>query len=394
MHDFEERWRSCLSDLERSGRRRRLRAIDPIEGRVIRSAGRALVDFSSNDYLGLTRHPLLIERAAEFARCFGAGSAASRLVTGNLAPYDAIETRLASAKGAESALLFVSGFQANATVLPSLLDPKVLGGEPIVFADRLIHASLIHGCQAAGARMTRFRHNDIDHLEALMARETSRDRPLFILTETVFSMDGDRADLARLKALADAYGAFLYLDEAHATGMFGAQGFGLACGLAGSRCLVMGTFGKALGGFGAYVACSATLRDYLVNRCAGMIYATALPPAALGAIDAAIELLPSLSAERSRALGHAEAFRCAAKSAGLDTGASDTQIVPVILGEARVALDMAARLEDDGLLAVAIRPPTVPAGTSRLRIAFSAAHRSEDVFRLTDCLLRIFSKAA
>jgi 8-amino-7-oxononanoate synthase len=394
MHDFEESWRVCLDDLDRAGRKRALRQIEPLGGRNVRVSDRELVDFSSNDYLGLARHPLLIERSRDYVRRFGAGSGASRLVTGNLAVHSAIEAKLAIAKGAESTLLLASGFQANATLLPALLDSKVLGAEPLVFADRLIHASLIHGCKAAGARLQRFRHNDFDHLESLLAKNDVRGRTVFIVTETVFSMDGDRADLVRLRELSERYGAFLYLDEAHATGMFGEHGFGLACGLAGPRCLVMGTFGKALGGFGAYAACSALLRDYLINRCGGLIYATALPPAVLGAIDAAIELLPSLAAERAHVLAYARTFRSALSRAGLDTGASDTQIVPVILGDERRTLDMAAQVEEDGLLGIAIRPPTVPAGTSRIRFAFSAAHRPNDIERLIESVLRHHRKVA
>ena len=391
MRDFEECWHRRLTELETAGRRRHLRDTAKLpDGTVVVGRGEAggLLDFSSNDYLGLSRHPELIRRAQAFVARWGAGSGASRLVTGNLAPFAAIEDKLAKGKGAESALLFVSGFQANATMLPALLDARTLGGEPLVFADRNNHASLIHGCQAAGVRQIRFRHNDLDHLALLLARHAGEGRPCVIVTETVFSMDGDRADVAALAALAEQYGAFLYLDEAHATGVLGATGFGLAQGLAGPRCLAMGTFSKALGGFGAYAACSSRLRDYLINRCTGLIYATALPPAVLGAMDAALDLLPGLDRERARLAAHAERFRAAMAEADLDTGASSTQIVPLLLGDEESALALARNLEADGFLAVAIRPPTVPRGGSRIRFAFSALHQDEQRERLIAAVLQ------
>ena len=248
MYDFEDGWHHCLDGLDRGGRRRRLRPVDRRADGLLEIEGRSLLDFSSNDYLGLARHPALIERARAFTERWGAGAGASRLVCGNLLPFVAVEEKLARGKQAEAALVFVSGFQANASVLPALFDVKVLGAEPLVYCDKLNHASLIQGCLAAGVRQIRFRHNDLDHLEQLLAQHQGETRPRFIVTETVFSMDGDRVDLTGLRALAERYGAFLYLDEAHATGVLGDGGFGLAKGLAGPRCLVMGTFSKALGG--------------------------------------------------------------------------------------------------------------------------------------------------
>jgi 8-amino-7-oxononanoate synthase len=221
----------------------------------------------------------------------------------------------------------------------------------------------------------------------LLERQKDEARPRVIITETVFSMDGDRTDIPALTVLAEKYDAFLYLDEAHATGVLGESGFGLAHGLRNS--LVMGTFSKGLGGFGAYAACSHELRDYLVNRCGGVIYATALPPAVLGAMDAALDLLPGLDAERARLAAHGERLRAALREAGLDTGASSTQIVPLILGSEERALSMASRLEAEGFLAVAIRPPTVPAGTCRIRFTFSALHTDAQREALTEAVIRL-----
>jgi len=385
MRDFDQSWRSRLADLSGQGRLRQLTESHRLpDGRIERDGAR-LLDFSSNDYLGLSRHPEVKRRSAEYLERWGAGSAASRLVTGNLPPYPAIEDKLAIGKGSEAALVLASGFQANAGLLPALLEPGLWDKPPVVLADKLNHASLLHGVAAAGARQVRFRHNDMGHLEDLLAK-LDGEGPCFIVTETVFSMDGDRADLDALVSLADRFDAFLYLDEAHATGVLGPNGMGLAHGLAGSNCLVMGTFSKGMGSFGAYAACSATLKEYLVNRCAGLIYATALPPATLGAIDAALDLVPGMEAERAHLAALAEDFRARLRSAGEDCGASSTQIVPLIVGEEQAALDLAASLKRQGLLAIAIRPPTVPPGGSRLRFAFAAHHGAKDVARLGDAL--------
>lgn len=329
----------------------------------------AALNFSSNDYLGLARHPLLAERAARFARLHGTGATASRLVCGTLEAHQAIEARLAALKGQEAAMLLASGWQANTSVLAALL--RLAGPEVQVFSDALNHASLIHGIRAAGVRARIFRHNDLAHLAALLAEAGPARR--LIVTESVFSMDGDCADIAALRDLAAAHGAFLYVDEAHATGVLGRNGMGLCAGVPGID-LVMGTFSKALGSFGAYVAGSRTLIGWLQNECAGFIYTTALPPPVLGAIDAALDLVPTLDAERARLAASATRLRAMLAGLGADTGPSTTQIVPMLVGDAASALALASQLRARGILAVAIRPPTVPDGTSRIRFALSAAH--------------------
>jgi 8-amino-7-oxononanoate synthase len=386
MRNLDDTIGRVLADLGREGRLRQLRAVEPADGGRIRIDGRELVNFSSNDYLGLSRHPALVERACQWAERFGAGAAASRLVTGHTAALAAIEEKIAAAKGVEAALVMASGWQCNASVLPALLDKSLWGGEPLVFADRLNHASLHMGCQSAGIRQTRFRHNDMTHLDELLARNARESGPRFIVTESVFSMDGDAPDVDRLVALAEEWDAFLYLDEAHATGVLGTNGFGLSVGTHVD--VSMGTFSKAMGGFGAYVATSKAVKDLLVNRASGLIYSTALPPAVLGAIDAAIDLVPTLGPERARLATLADKVRRAFAAADLDTAGSTTQIVPVILGDEDRTLKVAARLEEQGLLGIAIRPPTVPTGTARIRFALSAVHSDEDVERLIDATIR------
>ena len=367
----------ALAAIDARHERRVLVETAMLPGGRVRRGGRALLDFSSNDYLGLSQHPLLAARAAEWAQRYGTGAGASRLVTGTSAAHLAVEAKLAAFKGTETALILASGWQANAAVLPALL--KAAPGTT-VFADRLIHASLHAGL--AGVRQLRFRHNDLEHLAELLASQAVAEAPKLIVTESVFSMDGDRVDLPRLTELARAHDAFLYLDEAHATGVLGPGGAGLSATMPGAVDLVMGTFSKALGGFGAYVAGSRKLCDYLANACGGFVFTTAPPPAMLGAIDAALDLVPTMEAKRARLVAHGGRVRAALHSAGYDTAGSSTQIIPAIVGGAEETLALARRLEADGILAAAIRPPTVPRGTSRLRLALKATHDEADIDRL------------
>lgn len=376
MSRLDSHLAAALARIESAGQRRILRPTSLLgEGRVER-AGRTLTDFSSNDYLGLARHPLLAERAGEWARLHGAGSGASRLVTGTSAAHLALEERIAAFKSCEAALIFASGWQANAAVIPALL--AAMPGAA-VFTDRLIHASMHAGLAMAGTRQHRFRHNDLDHLEALLA-EKGKDAPArLILTESVFSMDGDRADMARLANIAERHDAALFVDEAHATGVLGPGGRGLCALVPGRVDVVMGTFSKALGGFGAYVAGSRVMVDYLVNAASGFVFTTAPPPAVLGALDAALDLLPGMDAERAHLAALGDRLRAGLAGLGLDHGASSTQIVPAVIGAEDDAMALSARLEEAGFLASAIRPPTVPPGTSRLRIALRAGHAEADV---------------
>ena len=381
--DYRQRMTAALAGLARAGRARALEPVAPLEGMAVQRRGRRLVNFSGNDYLGLARDPRLAAAAARAAG-LGAGAAGSRLVCGTQPCHERLEAALAGLKGTPAALVMGSGFQTNAGVLAALLDPEVAGREPGVYADRLVHASMHEGLRAAGLRPARFRHNDLGHLEALLAEPGPAGRFRLILSESVFSMEGDRADLPGLVALAERHGAFLYVDEAHATGVLGPGGAGLCAAPAvmGRVDLVMGTFGKALGGYGAFVAGPALVRDWLVNRCRGFIYSTALAPPAVAAAQAAVDLLPELEARRTGLARAADRVRAALRRLGLDTLGSDTQIIPAVLGSEADTLAGARLLEGAGILAVAIRPPTVPPGTGRLRLALSAAHSAADLDQL------------
>ncbi|MDX2216788.1 MAG: 8-amino-7-oxononanoate synthase [Oculatellaceae cyanobacterium bins.114] len=349
-------------------------AFDPDDAVYGIRGDRCFLNFSSNDYLGLSKHPRLIEAAQRYTQHYGAGATASRLVTGTYTIHQQLEEQLAIACGYEATLLFSSGFQANSTVLPALLDASAL-----VLCDRLVHNSLIQGILASRARFMRYRHGDLNHLKSLLIKATQQSYSrVMIVSETIFSMDGDRSDVTALTQLAQDYNAILYLDDAHALGVMGKQGMGLAAHQPGID-LMVGTFGKAFGAFGAFIACSHKIRDYLVNYCPGFIYTTALPPAVIGAITAALELIPTLDAERLHLHQQAEYLRGQLRQLSCNPGNSSSHIVPLLLGDEEQTLHLSQWLEQRGMLAIAIRPPTVEPGSARLRIALSSQHTTNHV---------------
>ena len=357
-------------------RLRRLRPVFPVSDVDVEIGGRRVVNFCANDYLGLSKHPLLKQRAAEYASRYGTGATASRLICGNYDIFSAVEDRIAALKGSEAALVLNSGYQANISLIPALTDPETL-----ILSDRLNHNSLIQGVRLSRCTVKVYRHNDVSDLGRLLEQNASKTYSrIVIVTESVFSMDGDISDLAAIKKLADAFDAILVVDDAHATGVMGKNGMGLAGGH--SADVVMGTFSKGGGAFGAYVTCSNRLRDYFINCCSGFIYSTALPPPVIGAVDAALELIPEMDAARTTLRRHADKIRSGLANMGFDTGASASQIIPVMIGGEKEALALSEWLFDKGILASAIRPPTVPDKASRIRISLSAAHQPGHIDRL------------
>lgn len=338
------------------------------------------IDFASNDTLGLSTHPHLIEKAQEYALMYGVGSGSSRLVSGNSRLFETIEQKIATFKGKEAALLFSSGFQANSSVLQSILGLPSLH-PPSVFIDRLAHASLVQGCRSAGVVPRPFRHNDLNHLEDCLKQAQG---PRFIISESVFSMDGDRCDLEGLISLKNRYDAFLYIDEAHATGVYGPEGRGLACHREVD--VVMGTFSKAMGSFGAYVACDASLKEFLITSCIGFIYTTALPPIVLGSIEGALDLVPTLNKERNLLTERSHSLRSFIQCRGGNIGNSSTHIVPLIIGDTERAMATSQHLKSKGFHIPSIRPPTVSKDTSRLRISLKSVHTPDQMQKLYDAL--------
>ncbi|MDR3477334.1 MAG: 8-amino-7-oxononanoate synthase [Gammaproteobacteria bacterium] len=342
---------------------------------------RQLINFSSNDYLGLARHPELIARSHAYAKQYGVGATSSRLVTGNLQLYQSLEAKLAEALQKPAALILGSGYQTNVSVLEALLDRRVLGGEALVFADKYAHVSLLtvtqHLCQ-----LKRFIHNDLDHLQLLLNKHRDSTSPKFIIVESVYSMDGDIANLVRLIELAKEHNAMLYVDDAHAVGIYGAKGWGKAPEFSNDIDIIMGTFSKGLGSFGGYIGCSEIMKQYLINKCRGLIYSTGPSPAVLGAMSAAIDILPMLGPERQRLMNHSKKIRDHFDRLGLHYGNADTHIVPWIIGDAEKTLRASQLLEARGILATSIRPPTVPLGKSRIRFCLSAMHSEADIRQL------------
>lgn len=349
------------------------------------------IDFSTNDYLGLSQSEVLFDAAKLSGAQFGVGSTGSRLLSGNKKIFEDFEKRIAQDKRTESALIFNSGFQSNITVLASLLDQSVLGDKPIVFFDKLNHASLYQAVFLSNAELVRYQHNDTDHLSNLLTKFKNDLRPKFIVTETIFGMDGDIAPIEKIFALSKEHEAFLYLDEAHATGIIGHNGYGLSTSINLQEIphLILGTFSKALGCFGAYVACSNIIKNYLINKCPGFIYSTSLSPMVIGAAAKAWDLVQHFADQRQDLSFKAANLRNNLQNLGFNTGDSVTHIIPIILGDENIVMSAKEKLLKQGLIVSAIRPPTVSPGTSRLRIALNVNHTESNLNHLVHALQQI-----
>jgi 8-amino-7-oxononanoate synthase len=367
--------RAKLAELERAHLRRSLVDTTRTDSLWVTHAGRRLLSFSCNDYLNLAQHPAIKEAAIAAIRRHGVGAGASRLVTGNHPLLGELEARLARLKQTEAACVFGSGYLANTGIIPALV-----GAEDLVLLDELAHACLWAGARLARGTILAFRHNDVGHAEALLAEHRGRHRHVLIATEGVFSMDGDLAPLPRLAALAARFDAWLMADDAHGLGVLGnGRGSTFATGQKAEVPVQMGTLSKAIGSYGAYLCASRPVIDLIHNRARTLIYSTGLPAALAAAAIAALDLIEREPAYAVRPLAKAKAFT---QMAGLPEAQS--QIVPVMIGSAEAALAASRLLQREGFLAVAIRPPTVPEGTARLRLSFSALHPDAEIERLAE----------
>ena len=348
-------------------------------------SGREYIDLSSNDYLGLSGHPRLIAAGKSALDEFGSGSGASRLLSGDLSIHHQLEAAIAHFKNKEAALVFNSGYQANVGIFNSICNR-----DDAVFSDRLNHASIVDGLQLSRAKIFRFRHNDMCDLENLLKRERKKFKNALIVTETVFSMDGDTAPLKALVDLKERYDCLMAVDEAHATGIYGKTGSGMVEkeGLSDRIDIIMGTFSKALGSFGAYVAASKDIVEYLVNTCRSFIYSTSLPPSVIACNLVSLELVKEEPYRREELLRNASYLRNALKEMSLETRGS-SQIVPVIVGENRTAQNLAKKLQLKGWWTLPIRPPTVPEGEARLRFSLTFNQSPDILHRLIEDLSRV-----
>ncbi len=358
-----------------AGLQRRLRPVDGPQSTRLLIDGRSVLSLCSNNYLGLADHPLVIEASVAAAREYGVGAGASRLISGSMHIHHELEERLAKFKRAEACLLFTSGYQANLGVITSLV-----GEGDAVFSDALNHASLVDGCRLSRASVVVYPHGDTSALEAKLRTAPAHRR--MIVTDSIFSMDGDAAPLAEICALAEQYDAMVMVDEAHATGMLGPGGAGLveALGLEHRVTVQMGTLGKAFGAFGAYVAGGHALIDFLINRARPFIFTTALPPPIVAAAAAALTIVEREPERRAALHRNAGRLRQGLRGLGYDVrGDGASAIVPVVIGDADATMALSAALLDRGVFAHGIRPPTVPAGTARIRASVMATHRDADI---------------
>lgn len=346
------------------------------------------IDFSTNDYLCLSKNSKVLKSALEAGEKYGVGSTGSRLLSGNIEIFDQFERRIAKDKNTESSMIFNSGFQANISVVSTILNHKILKSKPIVFFDKLNHSSLYQAVFLSGAELIRYQHNNMGHLSELLEEYNNSPSPKFIITETVFGMDGDIVPLQDIAYLAKKHNAFLYLDEAHATGLIGKNGYGLSTtiDLSSIDYIAMGTFSKAIGASGGYIACSNYMKEFLVNYCPGFIYSTANSPLSVGAAYQAWKMIKNLNKERKKLNDLASYLREELSNSDFNIGNSQTNIIPIILRSENKTIQTWKKLQEQNFILSCIRPPTVPPNSSRLRIALNITHKKEDLCLLVNTL--------
>ncbi len=364
-----------LEYLRSEGVYRQMKVVEGGGGRMVQVEGREVLVFCSNNYLGLANHPAVVEAVREGVQKWGWGSTGSRLICGNTSAGEELERSLADWLGVESTLVTPSGYAANGAVLTALA-----GEGDLVLLDKLVHASIIDGAKASGAAVRIWPHRQTDKLVRLL--EKGGYRRAFMVTDSLFSMDGDAANLEELAAIKERFGAMLIVDEAHAVGCYGVDGSGLISeqGLkAGAVDVVVMTLSKALGGSGGVIGCTREVKDYLVNTARSFIFTTGIPAVSCLAAQAAVEVIKSEPQRRGRLLENGDYFRCRCRELSLDTGDSSSYIVPIVIGEAERTCDVAAKLFERGYWAAAVRPPTVAKGSSRLRVSLTSEHSRADI---------------
>lgn len=371
-----------LQDRTSLGIYRTLKTVDSPQGREITLEGKRVLNFSSNDYLGLANDARIKKAVLEAIEEYGLGAGASRLVCGNMGPHEKLEADLALFKNTESALVFSSGYMANTGIIPALMDHR-----SVVFSDKLNHASIIDGIILSRAGLVRYPHADMQALREILKNCPAEKRKL-IVTDSVFSMDGDRAPLKEIVDLAKAHEAMIMVDEAHAFGVLGAHGSGLVeeLSLEGQVDIQMGTLSKAAGSFGAYACGTNVLRDFLINKSRSFIYTTAMPPALAQASRVALQIIRQGDSLRRQLQLNANYLRAELDILGFDTMNSSTPIIPILVKDPVQAMAMSRQLLEQGIFVQAIRPPTVPMGTARLRLTAMATHTQEDLDRLLNAL--------
>lgn len=379
-----------LNQLDRLCRRRTMKRLVFQGVQRIRFQDQDLINFSSNDYLGMSQHPRIKMSAQKAISIAGTSTSSSRLICGNLDLHEKLESKLAILKGKDSSLVFASGFTANVGLLSSLV-----GEGDHIFSDALNHASIIDGCRLSRATTSIFRHGDLEHLENVLKNLRATGRRL-VVSDSVFSMDGELADVPGLVKLCEQYDCCLMLDEAHATGVMGSRGGGLVEYFQDRGevhpdevGLLMGTLSKALGSFGGFIASSSLVRDYLINKCRSFIFSTALPPSAVGAALASLEIVRLQPSLREKLWKNVGLLRKGLEQNGFFSGKSETPIFPVLFASEHRAMEMSERLLDHGFFVAAIRPPSVPRGTSRLRITVTASHSSSQIEGLVHSLAKV-----
>ena len=380
--NFDQLFFNSILELKKKSLDRNLRLLTKIDTVKIKYKRKTLLNFSSNDYLGLSQNNTIKNDTIKIIKKYGIGSGSSRLVSGNFDFHEKIERELAKKKKSETTIIFSTGYLANYSILSSILSSNIFKKNPIVFSDKLNHQCIYEGCKDKRINFLRFHHNNMNHLEYLLKKNKFKQNPKFILSESIFSMDGDFADIESLVNLKKKYNSFLFLDEAHATGVYGKNGFGLSLEFNNDIDCVTGTFSKAFGSFGAYVSCSKNLKSFLINKCPSFIYSTSLPFSLLASIYSGIKIIPKLKNERKKLIKNSYFLRTMLNKEGFNIGNSQTNIIPIIIGNSKKALIISKKLEKKGFYVVPIRPPSVPPNSSRLRISITSSHSQNNIKKL------------